>query len=165
MRGIRAVVGQLRDASRWRVEGGGGVSKRVVYRDGDGVERARYEVARPGLMEEVMKEEEEKDDENMMGLYALRRYDDGEPMTVYLGEDIGEYGGSGNEEMERRVVAGGGRHVMWQGARMIDGKYGPTGAQYINSAYRAPKGWVNNARNDSSDNDNTAGGGDTDGVR
>ena len=36
--------------------------------------------------------------------------------------------------------------MMKQGARLIDGRYGPTGAQYINSAYRAPAGWVNNAR-------------------
>ena len=35
--------------------------------------------------------------------------------------------------------------MMQQGRRLIDGRYGPTGAQYVNSAYRV-KEWTNNAR-------------------
>ena len=35
---------------------------------------------------------------------------------------------------------------MLLGNRLVDGRHGPIGAQYISSAYRAPKGWVNNAR-------------------
>ena len=119
----------------------------VMYRDRDGVERARYEVARSRLMEEVMKDESKKvKEEHMTGLYALRQFEVAEPIAVYLGEDIGAYDGDGMVEMERRAARGGGRHVMRQGARLVDGKHGPTGAQYINSAYQAPAGWVNNAR-------------------
>ena len=141
-----AVVGEMRDATRWRMVVDGQGRRGYSYLETDGMERARYRTARSPLMEEVMKEEEEVDEEHMLGLFASRRYDVDEPITVYIGDDLGEEGGNGDVELARRVAAGGGRHVMSQGKRLIDGKYGPTGAQYINSAYRAPKAWVNNAR-------------------
>ena len=48
------------------------------------------------------------DEAHMTGLYALRRFDVGEPIAVYLGEDTGEYEGEGTVEMERRAERGGG---------------------------------------------------------
>ena len=108
----------------------------------------------------------------MLGLYALRRFEVREPIAVYIGEDIGEQGGDGDVELERRAAQKRGRHVMQQGRRLVDGKYGPTGAQYVNgnSAYRAPKEWANNARtytghrDNSSDEGNQAGHRDNHGL-
>ena len=47
----------------------------------------------------------------MQGLCAARRYEKGEVITVHVGEILG-HEAEGGEEFERRVAAGGGRHVM-----------------------------------------------------
>ena len=84
----------------------------------------------------------------MYGLHAARRYVKGETITVYVGEKLGAEGTvEADAEYERRRRAGGGKHVMrlWVGRMLVDGQHGYTGAQYINAAYHAPAGWVNNA--------------------
>ena len=85
----------------------------------------------------------------MLGLYAACRYESGDAITVYVGDDIGAANGAlddytGYHIMERMERGGGGRHVMQIGDRLIDGERGYTMAQYINSAYKV-KGWVNKA--------------------
>ena len=138
-------VSSMRDATRWRVEERGGGCSMYHYRDEDNVERPRYEVRESEMMRTVM--DETSRDGGMKGLYAARRYEPGEVITVYVGEVIGRMGEGGGEEMERRVAAGGGRHVMaLSGGVLMDGVKGYTGAQYINAAYRVPSRWWNNAK-------------------
>ena len=151
-RGIKARVSEMWDATRWRMTETAQGGQIFWYRDSDGMERARYRTQPSRLMEEIEKNKRAKKGKPvtnrnlMLGLYAMRRFEVHEPIAVYIGEDIGEQGGDGDAELERRAAENGGRHVMQQGRRLVDGKYGPTGAQYVNSAYRAPKGWANNAR-------------------
>ena len=137
-------VSSMHDATRWRREereGGGGV---YYYRDEDNIERPRYEVRESEMMHAVLDGASRSG--GMQGLYAARRYEQGEVITVYVGEMIGRVGAGGEEELERRVAAGGGRHVMaLSGGALMDGVKGYTGAQYINSAYRVPSTWWNNA--------------------
>ena len=100
--------------------------------------------------------------EHMLGLYAARRYESGDAITVYVGSDIGAADGAiddytGYHVMENMERDGGGRHVMQIGDRLIDGERGFTMAQYINSAYKV-RGWVNKAE---MKGPNNAGGGGT----
>ena len=50
------------------------------------------------------------------------------------------------EHLARRPKGNTGRHIMEVDGRLVDGYEGYTGAQYANTAYRAPRGWRNNAR-------------------
>ena len=50
------------------------------------------------------------------------------------------------ESLEQRRKGNTGRHVMAIDGRLIDGYEGWSGAQYGNTAYRAPSGWRNKAR-------------------
>ena len=83
----------------------------------------------------------------MYGLYAACRFESTDPMTVYVGEDIGAEDGElddykGYREMERMERDGGGRHVMAVDGRLIDGATGFSCAQYINAAYRVKDGVI-----------------------
>ena len=98
----------------------------------------------------------------MVYIYAARRYDSGEAITVYVGSDIGAADGTEDDyaaykTIEREAApwvdsegkehqGNGGRHVMQVGTRLIDGQRdGYTGAQYANSAYQVPIRWTNKA--------------------
>ena len=134
----------MRDGARWRREERGDGTSEYFYRDEDGVERTRYMVRRSEMMDAVM--DDGAREGGMLGLYATRRYEKGEVITVYVGEEIGRGDGGGEEEFQRRIDAGGGRHVMMlSGGMMVDGLHGYTGAQYINAAYHVPSQWWNNA--------------------
>ena len=110
--------------------------------------------------------------DEMMGLVAARTYRADEIITVYTGDDIGAAEGVLDAHqgyhriaaLERGDTLNKGRHVMevlkyindedaikgsgprrmWR--RLIDGYNGFTCAQYINAAYRAPKGFYDKAR-------------------
>ena len=90
----------------------------------------------------------------MLGLIAARTFKSEEIITIYTCIDIGAIAGETDEytgyytmeSMERRTKGNTGRHVMGIDGRLIDGYMGFAGAQYINSAYRAPPGWCHNAR-------------------
>ena len=87
----------------------------------------------------------------MLGLIAARTFRSEELITVYTGVDIGATSGDLDgyrgyyaiERMEQRKKGNTGRHVMDIDGRLVDGYEGWTGAQYANTAYRAPKGWRN----------------------
>ena len=100
--------------------------------------------------------------DDMFGLYATRRYDSGEAITVCVGQDIGAADGTIDDYQAYKTLeqdaapwvddnghvhqGNGGRHVMQVGDRLIDGQRdGYTGAQYANSAYRVPPKWSNKA--------------------
>ena len=142
----------------------------------------RFTVKRSKLMEAVEDEKRKKSNEphmeaavgssssdpqcseerHMLGMYAARRYRSLEPLTVYVGTDIGAVKGELDDHKGYRVLDAmacndEGRHVMQIGSRLINGVNGYTCAQYINSAYRA-KGWTNKAEMANQDN---AGGGGT----
>ena len=102
------------------------------------------------------------EERHMLGMYAARRYKSLEPLTVYVGVDIGAVKGElddykGYRALDAMACNDEGRHVMQIGSRLIDGAHGYTCAQYINSAYRV-KGWINKAEMANQDN---AGGGGT----
>ena len=108
----------------------------------------------------------------MLGLIAARTYHANEIITVYTGDDIGAVEGAldaykGYHRIEAMARGDGmnkGRHVMevlkyiteddenkgegprrmWR--RLIDGYNGYTHAQYMNAAYKAPKGYYDKAR-------------------
>ena len=105
---------------------------------------------------------EKLEHDDMYGIYASRRYDSGEAITVYVGHDIGAADGNEDDYQAYKVIerdaapwtdthgrkhhGNGGRHVMQVGSRLIDGQRdGYTGAQYANSAYRVPSRWTNKA--------------------
>ena len=76
-----------------------------------------------------------------MGLYAAHRFDAEDPITVYVGTDVGAADGAlddykGYRAIEEMAERDGGRHVMEIDGRLVDGENGYTCAQYINSAYR-----------------------------
>ena len=134
---------------------------RMWYREHDNTWQPRYEIRRSDLMMHVSGGEQLEHDD-MYGLYASRRYDGGEAITVYVGQDIGAADGNEDDYQAYRTIerdaapwidthgrthqGNGGRHVMQVGARLIDGQRdGYTGAQYANSAYRVPPKWMNKA--------------------
>ena len=89
-------------------------------------------------------------DDNMLGVYAARRYESLDVISVYVGASIGKTdcrvdNNAGYDKMQDLINQGGGRHIMAIGAELIDGTQdGYTGAQYFNSAYRIA-GYVNKA--------------------
>ena len=80
-RGIRAIVSEMWDATRWRMEEEVQGRKVFWYRGSDGVERARYRTQTSRLMEDIAKnrvrkegdEDDEADAAHMLGLYAPSR--------------------------------------------------------------------------------------------
>ena len=93
--------------------------------------------------------------DDMFGLYASRRYEHEEAITVYVGKDIGAVDGTIDDykgyyhmqQLQQHDSTGrSARHVMAIGGRLIDGTDGGyTGAQYANAAYRVDHKWHNNA--------------------
>jgi hypothetical protein len=59
-----------------------------------------------------------------------------------VGEDLGE----ATTPPPVHTLAGQSEHVMAVGGRLIDGRHGVTGAQYINAAYHLPNKQTNNAK-------------------
>ena len=95
-------------------------------------------------------------------MYASRRYNSGDAITVYVGTDIGAADGREDDYAAYKInesaaapwtdnqgnqhQGNGGRHVMQIGTRLIDGQRdGYTGAHYANSAYQVPIRWTNKA--------------------
>ena len=122
------------------------------------------EVERSKLTDEVSgsnSQDNAGDGSHMLGLYAARKYTSLEPLTVYVGIDIGAAKGAldddkGYKKLDEMSRRDEGRHVMQIGERLVDGTHGFTQAQYINSAYRA-NGWINKA--EMANRDNRGGGG------
>ena len=78
------------------------------------------------------------------GLYAAKRFEKQDVITVYVGEDVGQ---EGSEEakacLAQLIAADKGRHIMQinrrikgrrDNMRLINGENGFTGAQYANTA-------------------------------
>ena len=94
--------------------------------------RARYNIRRSGLIDKV---ENNVHNDDLYGVYAARRYDSLEPITVYVGETIGKV--RGEDDDNPTIAQGGGRHVLAIGPDLIDGTQGGfTAAHRINSACR-----------------------------
>ena len=120
------------------------------YREHDGQWMTRYEVRESKLMMYVSKGMKLAHD-NMYGLYATRRYESEQLITVYGGDDIGAYNGDDDDHKGYRTMqamadrrdgqgddGNRGRHVMEVEGRLIDGYNGVTCAQYANAAYQVP---------------------------
>ena len=155
-------VQELHDRHRWKREAlTDQHGWRMWYREHDNTWQPRYEIRRSDLMMYVSGGDKLEHDD-MYGLYAARRYDSGEAITVYVGHDIGAADGNEDDYKAYRTIerdaapwldthgrmhnGNGGRHVMQVGKRLIDGQRdGYTGAQYANSAYRVPLKWTNKA--------------------
>ena len=155
-------VQELHERHRWKREGlPDQQGWRMWYREHDNTWQPRYEIRRSDLMMHVSGGDKLEHDD-MYGLYASRRYDSGEAITVYVGHDIGAADGNEDDYKAYRTIerdaapwtdthgrihqGNGGRHVMQVGSRLVDGQRdGYTGAQYANSAYRVPLKWTNKA--------------------
>ena len=142
----KALVRDLKVRDRWhwqpmvREQGW-----RVWYQESADLWRVRFVVKRSELMANVPGATG-----HMYGLYAAHRFESMDPLTVYVGVDIGAVDGAvddyqGYRAMERMARDfDGGRHVMQIDGRLVDGVGGYACAQYINSAYRMT-GWCNKA--------------------
>ena len=169
-------VAEMHDPERWDVREVRGceddtVRREVWYREHDGTWCHRYTVNASPMMREKFQGKVLEHDE-MLGVIAARTYYADEIITVYAGDDIGAAEGVLDahrgyyriEALERGDTMNKGRHVMvvlkyisnddevkgggprrmWR--RLIDGYNGCTCAQYINAAYKAPKGFYDKAR-------------------
>ena len=81
------------------------------------------------------------------GLFAARDYAKGEYMTVYMGRDMGGVNTpvEGIAAQEKLAAIRRADHVMGIAGRLVDGRKGISGAQYINTA-KGMKGRTDNAR-------------------
>ena len=80
------------------------------------------------------------------GLFAARDYAKGEYMTVYMGKDMGGVSTTeGVAAQETLAAIRRADHVMGIAGRLVDGREGISGAQYINTA-KGVKGRNDNAR-------------------
>ena len=169
-------VTEMRDPERWDVHEvidceDGEVTREVWYREHDNEWCHRYTVSKSPMMRVMFKGKAPAHDE-MLGLIAARTYRANEIITIYTGEDIGAAEGvldahkgyhriaalvegdaknKGRHVMEVMKyindddeVGGHGPRRMWR--RLIDGYDGYTCAQYMNAAYRAPKGFYDKVR-------------------
>ena len=145
-------MSELHDSARWerRPLSDGGAGWAMWYREHDERWVPRYEVRESKLMMYVSEGVKLAHD-SMYGLYASRRYESGQIITVYVGDDIGSYDGDdddhkGYHKMQAMAEGQGGqgddgnrgRHVMAVKGRLIDGYCGVTCAQYANAAYQVP---------------------------
>ena len=68
------------------------------------------------------------------GLFAARDYGK-EYLAVYMGEDLGAEGSKeAQKEQTHRTAIGRADHMMAIAGRIVDGRQGRTGAQYINTS-------------------------------
>ena len=107
----------------------------VVYQESPSLWRVRFIVKRSKLMEDVERcrsvtsgegqgdtDDTSKDRHIMLGMYAARKYYSKEPLTVYVGTDIGAADGiKGFKALDAMACNGDGRHVMQIGDRIING--------------------------------------------
>ena len=108
-------VSDMRRPERWRQQAGEGGTREYYYRDEDGSERSRYVVKESDMM--MMVESSEARGGGMKGLFATRRYEKGEVITVYVGEKLGKVGMGGEDELERIRAedrGGGGEGTLWR---------------------------------------------------
>ena len=147
----RVAIAQMHDKERWHMSSlKSEYGWRVWYHDSDDIWRLRYIVKKSGLMEKVYATNNMQPDNNMLGVYAARRYESQETISVYVGTTIGKVDPSddnnaGYDKMNEIISHGGGRHIMQIGTDLIDGacdRY--TCVQYCNSAYRT-QGYANKA--------------------
>ena len=69
------------------------------------------------------------------GLFAARDYAKGEHVAVYMGVDMGKSGTPESRAAQERLAAvKRADHVMEIAGRLVDGRHGISGAQYINTA-------------------------------
>lgn len=117
MKKIRTPVSILRDANRWRIT----TTNVVQLLLEDERWQDRFLIAAstvPG-------------GEAGMGLMAARDYAANEDLTVYMGEDVGD-----SKIMPTvDTLAGQSEYLMAVNGRLIDGRYGASGAQYINTSW------------------------------
>ena len=85
----------MHERDRWHMSPLHGVPGwRVWYHDNDDIYRLRYIIKPSGLMEKFCKDNNIHPDDNMLGVYAARRYEGHEIISVYVGTAIGHHDGS-----------------------------------------------------------------------